>query len=234
MKRWTAVVPDAVSYSARWLSPSRLAYLFGRGGCSARRRSGDGSPVGEVADLQVALVPVVDAGLVDGDDLDAGAAAVVVESPFRVGRGTSSGHRRENLRAGRVGLRREVLEAVDPDWNPLWPIEWQGSYAALRELLVEQGVLAYVEPGVIVHVRFDPLPLTPCQSRGGRLRSAEVRSAVPLPLRGEGSAMNKFTTLNAATMLARGLDRSPGHRRSRGPRTYWSARCRPLRRPPLN
>lgn len=44
-----------------------------------------------------------------------------------------------------------ALREIDPDWNPAWPTEWQRHYAAVRELLVEESVLAYVEPGVTVH-----------------------------------------------------------------------------------
>lgn len=46
---------------------------------------------------------------------------------------------------------KTALEAVDTDWNPSWPANWQRHYAALREMLVEESVLAYVEPGVTVH-----------------------------------------------------------------------------------
>jgi superfamily II DNA or RNA helicase len=44
-----------------------------------------------------------------------------------------------------------TLKDVDPDWNPEWPADWQRHYAAVREMLVEESVLAYVEPGVTVH-----------------------------------------------------------------------------------
>ncbi|MEW2467960.1 Helicase associated domain protein [Streptomyces sp. NPDC046994] len=44
-----------------------------------------------------------------------------------------------------------ALKEVDPDWNPEWPVEWQRHYAAVREMLVEESVLAYLEPGVTVH-----------------------------------------------------------------------------------
>ncbi|MES9807493.1 DEAD/DEAH box helicase [Streptomyces sp. CS081A] len=46
---------------------------------------------------------------------------------------------------------RAALEAVDADWNPAWPLEWQRYYAALREMFVEESALVYVEPGVTVH-----------------------------------------------------------------------------------
>ncbi|MFE5885973.1 helicase associated domain-containing protein [Streptomyces hydrogenans] len=44
-----------------------------------------------------------------------------------------------------------ALEAIDEDWNPSWPAEWQRHYAVVREMLAEKSVLAYVEPGVTVH-----------------------------------------------------------------------------------
>lgn len=44
-----------------------------------------------------------------------------------------------------------ALREVDEDWNPAWVAKWQRHYAAVREILVEESVLAYVEPGVTVH-----------------------------------------------------------------------------------
>ncbi|MCH0543142.1 Helicase associated domain protein [Streptomyces sp. MUM 203J] len=44
-----------------------------------------------------------------------------------------------------------ALKAIDEDWNPSWPAEWQRHYAVVREMLVEETILAYVEPGVTVH-----------------------------------------------------------------------------------
>ncbi|MEU3430480.1 DEAD/DEAH box helicase [Streptomyces gardneri] len=46
---------------------------------------------------------------------------------------------------------KTALEAVDKDWNPPWPPEWQRHYAVVREMLAEETILAYVEPGVTVH-----------------------------------------------------------------------------------
>ncbi|MFE2513318.1 Helicase associated domain protein [Streptomyces naganishii] len=43
-----------------------------------------------------------------------------------------------------------ALEAVDPHWNPEWPVDWQRHYAALRELVRDEGQ-ADVLPGVTVH-----------------------------------------------------------------------------------
>nr|WP_169786248.1 DEAD/DEAH box helicase [Streptomyces yerevanensis] len=44
-----------------------------------------------------------------------------------------------------------ALKEIDPDWNPKWPTDWQRHYAAVREMLMEESVPAYVEPGVTVH-----------------------------------------------------------------------------------
>ncbi|MGV9884903.1 Helicase associated domain protein [Streptomyces sp. NPDC003006] len=49
---------------------------------------------------------------------------------------------------------KTALEAVDEDWNPEWPAEWQRHYAALRELVAdEEGQAGAVEvlPGFTVH-----------------------------------------------------------------------------------
>ncbi|MFF0629751.1 Helicase associated domain protein [Streptomyces sp. NPDC004296] len=44
-----------------------------------------------------------------------------------------------------------ALAAVDEDWNPSWPTEWQRHYAALRELLTDEEDHSGVLPGVTVH-----------------------------------------------------------------------------------
>ncbi|MFJ3674047.1 helicase associated domain-containing protein [Streptomyces sp. NPDC090106] len=44
-----------------------------------------------------------------------------------------------------------ALLAVDEDWNPEWPAEWQRHYAALRELLRDEDDPAGVLPGFTVH-----------------------------------------------------------------------------------
>ncbi|MFJ9026332.1 Helicase associated domain protein [Streptomyces sp. NPDC102259] len=49
---------------------------------------------------------------------------------------------------------KTALEAVDEDWNPVWPADWQRHYAALRELVAdEQGQAGAVKvlPGLTVH-----------------------------------------------------------------------------------
>ncbi|MEU8489334.1 Helicase associated domain protein [Streptomyces sp. NPDC048641] len=44
-----------------------------------------------------------------------------------------------------------ALAAVDEDWNPSWPTEWQRHYAALRELVRDEEGPAEVLPGFTVH-----------------------------------------------------------------------------------
>ncbi|MEV6514119.1 Helicase associated domain protein [Streptomyces sp. NPDC051642] len=49
---------------------------------------------------------------------------------------------------------KTALEAVDADWNPAWPADWQRHYAALRELLRDEDSQAGepdVLPGLTVH-----------------------------------------------------------------------------------
>ncbi|WP_435797798.1 helicase associated domain-containing protein [Streptomyces avermitilis] len=46
---------------------------------------------------------------------------------------------------------KTALEAVDEDWNPSWPAEWQRHYAALRELMANEEGQAEVLPGFTVH-----------------------------------------------------------------------------------
>ncbi|MBK3586639.1 helicase associated domain-containing protein [Streptomyces sp. MBT57] len=51
----------------------------------------------------------------------------------------------------RADERRRALEAIDPDWNPAWPAEWQRHYAALREVLADEEDRSEVLPGFTVH-----------------------------------------------------------------------------------
>ncbi|MFJ6749590.1 Helicase associated domain protein [Streptomyces sp. NPDC091266] len=46
--------------------------------------------------------------------------------------------------------RRQALAALDPDWNPEWPIDWQRHYAALAGLLHAGATPAEILPGVTV------------------------------------------------------------------------------------
>lgn len=46
--------------------------------------------------------------------------------------------------------RAEALAAIDPDWNPAWPIDWQRHYAAVRECLTGGARVQDLLPGVTV------------------------------------------------------------------------------------
>ncbi|MEU7318423.1 Helicase associated domain protein [Streptomyces sp. NPDC007083] len=50
----------------------------------------------------------------------------------------------------RAKSRRERLEAIDPDWNPDWPLTWQRHYAKACWLLSQGATLAELRPGVSV------------------------------------------------------------------------------------
>ncbi|MGW1878819.1 Helicase associated domain protein [Streptomyces sp. NPDC001975] len=58
--------------------------------------------------------------------------------------------RRTGALEGHPGWKT-ALEAVDEDWNPVWPAEWQRHYAALRELVADEDGQAEVLPGFTVH-----------------------------------------------------------------------------------
>ncbi|MGV0101252.1 Helicase associated domain protein [Streptomyces californicus] len=54
----------------------------------------------------------------------------------------------------RADERRRALEAIDPEWCPPWPADWQRAYAATRDLLSEeQGAIRAddILPGSTVH-----------------------------------------------------------------------------------
>ncbi|GAA1923569.1 DEAD/DEAH box helicase [Streptantibioticus ferralitis] len=50
----------------------------------------------------------------------------------------------------RAADRRRALEAIDPDWNPQWPIDWQRRYAALAAVVADGATLAELQPGVTI------------------------------------------------------------------------------------
>ncbi|WP_435059646.1 Helicase associated domain protein [Streptomyces sp. bgisy060] len=52
--------------------------------------------------------------------------------------------------AERARARDGLLRAVDPDWNPPWPISWQRHYAGLRACLDGGTTLADLRPGMLV------------------------------------------------------------------------------------
>ncbi|MFF7205368.1 helicase associated domain-containing protein [Streptomyces sp. NPDC008141] len=53
----------------------------------------------------------------------------------------------------RAARRAELLAAIDPDWRPAWPVDWQCHYATLKGLLTSGSGLRGVGevPGAMVH-----------------------------------------------------------------------------------
>ncbi|MGW0664617.1 helicase associated domain-containing protein [Streptodolium elevatio] len=61
-----------------------------------------------------------------------------------------SNQRRPGFLAGHPE-RAEALAAIDPDWNPSWPLDWQRHYAGVRESLAAGATLDELVPGVTIH-----------------------------------------------------------------------------------
>ncbi|MFD4595831.1 hypothetical protein [Streptomyces rubiginosohelvolus] len=47
--------------------------------------------------------------------------------------------------------RAAALAAIDPDWNPDWPVDRQRHYAALKGAVAAGSVVGYVGPGAMVN-----------------------------------------------------------------------------------
>ncbi|KOT84568.1 hypothetical protein ADK48_13230, partial [Streptomyces rimosus subsp. rimosus] len=51
----------------------------------------------------------------------------------------------------RATERRRLLEALDADWNPSWPVDWQRRYVLVRRLMEDDGATPdEIRPGVVV------------------------------------------------------------------------------------
>ena len=48
----------------------------------------------------------------------------------------------------RAAERRRLLESIDPDWAPAWPIDWQRAYTVVRQLVDEGETLESILPGI--------------------------------------------------------------------------------------
>jgi hypothetical protein len=48
----------------------------------------------------------------------------------------------------RAAERAAQLAAIDPDWDCLWPLDWQRHYRVLADLVDADGHLPYIAPGV--------------------------------------------------------------------------------------
>ncbi|MGW3561033.1 Helicase associated domain protein [Streptomyces sp. NPDC000963] len=49
----------------------------------------------------------------------------------------------------RAAVRAKQLTAIDPDWDCLWPLDWQRHYRVLADLVDADGSLPAIEPGVL-------------------------------------------------------------------------------------
>jgi hypothetical protein len=45
--------------------------------------------------------------------------------------------------------RAQALAAIDPYWNPDWPVDWQRHYRVLADLVDADGTLPEIQPGVL-------------------------------------------------------------------------------------
>ncbi|MEV7197967.1 Helicase associated domain protein [Streptomyces sp. NPDC093510] len=52
--------------------------------------------------------------------------------------------------AERAAERAKQLEAIDPDWNCPWPLDWQRHYRVLADLVDVDGSLPEIQPGVLM------------------------------------------------------------------------------------
>jgi superfamily II DNA or RNA helicase len=50
----------------------------------------------------------------------------------------------------RAAERAKQLEAIDPDWNCPWPLDWQRHYRVLADLVEADGTLPEIAPGVLM------------------------------------------------------------------------------------
>ncbi|GGY13121.1 helicase [Streptomyces minutiscleroticus] len=83
--------------------------------------------------------------------LAAPVTAAILDKP--VGQWLANARKKHGLGKDPVRAERRagLLAAIDPDWRPAWPVDWQRHYAALRQL-VEAGTTASgMEPGMRLH-----------------------------------------------------------------------------------
>ncbi|MFD4224650.1 DEAD/DEAH box helicase [Streptomyces griseus] len=106
----------------------------------------------------------------------------------------------------RADERRRALEAIDPEWNPTWSVDWQRHYAAARVLLGEEQGGVELLPGITVNGcdvgtwttrQTDPaiwdtlLPEQRERLEELGLRRAETAPAAPAGKSGKGGAFER-------------------------------------------
>ncbi|MBK3590056.1 helicase associated domain-containing protein, partial [Streptomyces sp. MBT57] len=83
----------------------------------------------------------------------------------------------------RAQRRAAALAAIDPDWNPAWPVDWQRHYAALAGLVAPGSVVGYVEPGAMVNGLDVGAWLAAQRDGWGRLSAGQRERLVQLGVR---------------------------------------------------
>ncbi|GAB2628314.1 DEAD/DEAH box helicase [Streptomyces capparidis] len=95
----------------------------------------------------------------------------------------------------RAARRAAQLAALDPDWRPAWPIDWQRNYAMLRQCLDGGATLAEVLPGVTVGgidvgrwLERQRQPTVWAKLQPGQRQRLETLGIQPAPGQGPGDA----------------------------------------------
>ncbi|NJQ07361.1 DEAD/DEAH box helicase family protein [Streptomyces lonarensis] len=160
LRQWTETHGDAaVPVAATVNLPDGDTYALGRWVDNQRQLLADGTMRPHRAELldEIGMVWSVDdarfrAGLIAARayaDEHGSLAAPRDASVDGFGLGTWLHNMRNSTRL--TDARREELEAIDPWWNPPWPLAWQRSYAALALLLGgDEARVPDVLPGVTV------------------------------------------------------------------------------------
>lgn len=116
----------------------------------------------------------------------------------------------------RAAQRAAELAAIDPDWAPAWPVDWQRHHAGLRTLIEAGGTVADILPGVTYHGDDIGQWLVRQQREWGRLSEAQrerldllgvkpLPKAAGRPQKSAGTVPGKTGTSRPSAAFTRGL-----------------------------